>query len=214
MTEFHSMLSKWMVNLLLFMVPDHTSRESLPLTDAEIKRREQRKLLDVFSLEGEAASLAVKMSKFSSYVLSCCKEMVSSITHKHMTNFDPDPEYEFKQLGKIQTECLDWIQTCNIILSGMKTTPTTLMSTEELIGLFGTEALQPKRQLPDRDLSPVESEQPPTERKEDEGWESGSKDTMPEKQTLETEVNFCNGTKREWFLFLSGLSPNPSLNYR
>nr|XP_056700677.1 axonemal dynein light chain domain-containing protein 1 [Euleptes europaea] len=190
MTEFHKMLSKWMVNLLLLMVPDHTSPTSLPLTKAEVMRRAQRKLMDVFKLEGEAISLAAKLSKFSSYVFSCCKEMVTSITCRKMANSDPDPEYEFRQLEKIKTECLDWIQTCSILLSGMKTTPSTLISTEELVGLFGAEALQPKPQLPPppeqiTDSSPEEAEE--AEHEEDEVQESGSKEAVSEKEALETE---------------------------
>lgn len=69
MTEFHNILSKWMVNLLILMVPDHISYDSLPLAPEEKRRQTERKLLDIFRLEGEAASLAVKLSKFSNYVV-------------------------------------------------------------------------------------------------------------------------------------------------
>ncbi|XP_054836310.1 axonemal dynein light chain domain-containing protein 1 [Eublepharis macularius] len=183
MTEFHNILSNWMVNLLLIMVPDHSSRETLPLTDAEVVRQAEHKLLDVFRLEGEAANLAVKFSKFSSYIVSCCKDMVTSITRRKLANFDPDAEYELRQLEKIKTECIDWIQTCSLLLSGMKTTPTTLISTEELISLFGAEALQPKLQLPlhpeqDIDASPEERQEIPEERKKDKIQESGSKEVQ------------------------------------
>ncbi|KAL8178030.1 UNVERIFIED_CONTAM: hypothetical protein K2H54_026115 [Gekko kuhli] len=192
MTEFHNILSKWMVNLLLLMVPDHISHESLPLTDVQAERQAERKLLDVFRLEGEAANLAAKLSKFSHYVVSCCKDMVASITRKKMANYDPDAEYELRQLEKIKTECLDWIQTCNILLSEMKTTPTSLISTEELIALFGEEALKPKPQLPphpeeERDTSPEDGEEAPGEQKKDEVQDSGSKEPVTETEVLETQ---------------------------
>lgn len=58
-----------MVKLLIHMVPDHTTRESLPLTDAEAVRLTEQKLLDVFKLEVDAAGLAAKLSKFSSYLV-------------------------------------------------------------------------------------------------------------------------------------------------
>ncbi|XP_060089034.1 axonemal dynein light chain domain-containing protein 1 [Heteronotia binoei] len=202
MTEFHNILSKWMVNLLLLMVPDHISHESLPLTHSQVAREAERKLLDVFRLEGEAASLAAKLSKFSIYVVSCCKDMVASITRKKFANYDPDAECEWRQLDRIKTECLDWIQTCTILLSGMKTVPTTLISTEELVSLFGEEALQPKPQLSphpeeERDTSPEEAEEAPEEQKKDEVEESGSKEPVTEKDMQETLQKIPTLTAKE-----------------
>ncbi|XP_066481217.1 axonemal dynein light chain domain-containing protein 1 isoform X2 [Tiliqua scincoides] len=148
LTDFHNALNKWMVKLLIHMVPDHTTHESLPLTEAEAARQAEQKLLDVFRLEGEATGLAAKLSKFSSYLVSCCKEMVASVTRKKMAELDSDAGYELRELEKVKTECLDWINTCNLLLSGMKSSPTNLISTEELINMFGTEVIQARRELP------------------------------------------------------------------
>lgn len=42
-------------------------------------------------------------------------------------------------LSFFQTECLDWIETCNLLLSGMKTSPTKLIDQKELMYYFGSE---------------------------------------------------------------------------
>uniref|UniRef100_A0A670HYU2 Axonemal dynein light chain domain containing 1 n=1 Tax=Podarcis muralis TaxID=64176 RepID=A0A670HYU2_PODMU len=69
LNDFHNALSKWMVNLLIHMAPDHISRDTLPLTDAEAARQAERKLLNIFKLEGEATGLAAKLSTFSCYIV-------------------------------------------------------------------------------------------------------------------------------------------------
>lgn len=61
-----------MVNLLIHMAPDHISRDTLPLTDAEAARQAERKLLNIFKLEGEATGLAAKLSTFSCYIVRYC----------------------------------------------------------------------------------------------------------------------------------------------
>ncbi|XP_042317322.1 axonemal dynein light chain domain-containing protein 1 isoform X2 [Sceloporus undulatus] len=190
-TDFHNVLSKWMVSLLIHMVPEFISHNTLPLTEAEIARQAEQKMLNLFNLEVEAKSLAAKLSKFSCYIVSCCKEMVASITRKKRAAFEPDADQELQQLEKIKTECLDWIETCNLLLSGMKTSPTTLVSQEELINLFGLEVVQQKRQLPPRPETYLESsfhvqtEQAPKEDKKDK--EAGSEKEMEKPEALESE---------------------------
>ncbi|CAI5776438.1 Axonemal dynein light chain domain containing 1 [Podarcis lilfordi] len=193
LTDFHYALSKWMVNLLIHMAPDHISHDTLPLTDAEAARQAERKLLNIFKLEGEATGLAAKLSTFSCYIVSCCKEMVATITRQKMVTLQPDAEHELQQLGRIKTEFLDWIETCNLLLSGMKTTPTTLISQEDLVGLFGLEVLQLKRQLPPRPEQRVESSSttdvPVEEEKKDKEAVDVLKDqeAAEQKQALEAE---------------------------
>nr|XP_060630424.1 axonemal dynein light chain domain-containing protein 1 [Anolis sagrei ordinatus] len=157
LTDFHNALSKWMASLLIHMVPDFISHNTLPLTEAEAARQAEQKLLNIFNLEVEAKSLAAKLSKFSCYIVSCCKEMVASITRKKMADFDPDADHELQQLEKIKTECLDWIETCNLLLSDMKTSPTTLITQQELVSMFGSEAVMSKRPLPPRPETSLQS---------------------------------------------------------
>ncbi|XP_053246937.1 axonemal dynein light chain domain-containing protein 1-like [Podarcis raffonei] len=127
------------------------------------------------------------------YFLSCCKEMVATITRQKMVTLQPDAEHELQQLERIKTECLDWIETCNLLLSGMKTTPTTLISPEDLVGLFGLEVLQLKRQLPPRPEQRVEisstTDVPVEEEKKDKEAVDVLKDqeAAEQKQALEAE---------------------------
>ncbi|XP_053100162.1 axonemal dynein light chain domain-containing protein 1 isoform X2 [Hemicordylus capensis] len=200
LTDFHNVLNKWMVNLLIHMVPDHITPESLPLTDAQVARQAEHKLLNIFRLEGEAIGLAAKLTKFSSYLVSCCKEMVASVTLRKMASYEPDAEYEVEQLEKIKTECLDWIDTCNLLLSGMKTSPTNLISTEELVNLFGTEVLQPKRELPPHPEDVMDSslDQPVDSLKEHtKDEEDSAKGIAETKQVLETEQQPSTSTDQQ-----------------
>uniref|UniRef100_A0A8C7E593 Axonemal dynein light chain domain containing 1 n=1 Tax=Naja naja TaxID=35670 RepID=A0A8C7E593_NAJNA len=157
LTDFHNVLSKWMVNLLMHMVPEHTCPDTIPLSDTEISMQAERKLLNTLNLEKEVMGLAAQMSQFSSYLVSCCKEMVAVATRKKLATSDPNAEYELQQLEKIKTECLDWIETCNLLLSGIKISPTKLIDKKELIYYFGSEVFQQKRKLPPHPEHTMES---------------------------------------------------------
>ncbi|KAJ7332029.1 hypothetical protein JRQ81_014209 [Phrynocephalus forsythii] len=191
LTDFHNVLSKWMVNLLIHMVPEYISHNAVPLSDMEAVRQAEKKMLNIFNLETEATGLAAKLSKFSCYIVSCCKEMVAAITRKKMATFEPDADHELKQLEKIKTECLDWIETCTLLLSGMKTTPTSLISQEELVSLFGLEVLQLQKQLPphpEHDLQSsivIQTEITPEEEKQDR--ETISMKAVQRKEMVESE---------------------------
>nr|XP_020645446.1 axonemal dynein light chain domain-containing protein 1 [Pogona vitticeps] len=191
LTDFHNVLSKWMVNLLTHLVPEYTCHNTLPLSDVEAVRQAEQKMLNIFNLETEATGLAAKLSKFSCYIVSCCKEIVASITRKKMATFEPDADHELKQLEKIKTECLDWIETCTLLLSGMKMTPTSLISQEELVSLFGLEVLQPKKQLPPhpeldlQSLSLIQTEMAPEEDKKD--TETISMKAVQNRELVESE---------------------------
>nr|XP_008116015.1 PREDICTED: axonemal dynein light chain domain-containing protein 1 isoform X2 [Anolis carolinensis] len=188
LTDFHYVLSKWMAKLLIHMVPDSISHHTLPLTEAEAARQAEQKFLNIFNLEIEAKSLAAKLSKFSCYVVSCCKEMVASITRKKMASFEPFADHELQQLEKIKTECLDWIETCNLLLSGMKTSPTTLVSQQELVNLFGIEAVLSKRPLPPRPETPLQSSSFLQTKHDDKTVkEAGMKKEVEMPETLESE---------------------------
>ncbi|ETE66185.1 Axonemal dynein light chain domain-containing protein 1, partial [Ophiophagus hannah] len=141
LTDFHNVLSKWMVNLLMHMMPEHTCPDTIPLSDTEISVQAEHKMLNTLNLEKEVMGLAAQMSQFSSYLVSCCKEMVAVTTRKKLATSDPNAEYELQQLEKIKTECLDWIETCNLLLSGIKISPTKLIDKKELIYYFGSEEM-------------------------------------------------------------------------
>ncbi|NWY05528.1 AXDN1 protein, partial [Nothoprocta ornata] len=138
-TELHRSLTLWLANLLRYMVPDRLCRECPPRQDAE-KEKELR-FLSACKLEEEAEGLVAKISRLSSYIISCCQEIVSTILWKKQSE-DSEDDLELQELNKIKIECCNWIQACNLILSEIKGTPVSFMSLEEMQKLFRSEVLQ------------------------------------------------------------------------
>ncbi|NXD15282.1 AXDN1 protein, partial [Nothocercus nigrocapillus] len=140
-TELHRNLTLWLAHLLRYMVPDRLCRECPPRKDAE-KEKELR-FLSACKLEEEAEGLVAKISRLSSYIISCCQEIVSTILRKKQSE-DSEDDLELQELNKIKIECCNWIRACNLILSEIKGTPVSFMSSEEMQELFGSEVLQLK----------------------------------------------------------------------
>ncbi|NXA42119.1 AXDN1 protein, partial [Eudromia elegans] len=140
--ELHRNLTLWLANLLRYMVPDRLCRECPPRKDAD-KEKELR-FLSACKLEEEAEGLVAKISRLSSYIISCCQEIVSTILRNKQLE-DSEADWELQELYKIKIECCNWIEACNLILSEIKGTPVSFMSLEEMQKLFGSEVLQLKR---------------------------------------------------------------------
>ncbi|KAM9130230.1 axonemal dynein light chain domain-containing protein 1 [Pangshura tecta] len=144
MIDLHKALTMWLVNLLTLMVPDHSSNKGLLENESEAAKDQEIKRLRGYKLEEEAMNLVPKLSRFSSYIMSCCKELVDVIVRKKQAELDSDHDYELRELEKIKTECLDWINTCNLLLSELKGSPVSLLSLEERRNLFGPQETQPQ----------------------------------------------------------------------
>ncbi|TFK06927.1 1-phosphatidylinositol 4,5-bisphosphate phosphodiesterase zeta-1 [Platysternon megacephalum] len=144
MIDLHKAMTMWIVNLLTLMVPDHSSNKGLLENESEAAKDQELKRLRGYKLEEEAMNLVPKLSRFSSYVMSCCKELVDVTVRKKQAELDSDHNYELRELEKIKTECLDWINTCNLLLSEFKGSPVSLLSLEEQRNLFGPQETQPQ----------------------------------------------------------------------
>ncbi|KYO24288.1 axonemal dynein light chain domain-containing protein 1 isoform B [Alligator mississippiensis] len=140
--ELHKALIMWMVNLLRLMVPDRLSSECPLSEDAEAAEK-QLKVFSTCKLEEEAVNLVAKFSRFSSYIISCCKGTVDAIVQKKQSELNLEADYERLQLEKITTECFDWVNACGLLLSEVKGSPVSLLSLEEQTNLFGPQPLQP-----------------------------------------------------------------------
>ncbi|XP_038614175.1 axonemal dynein light chain domain-containing protein 1 isoform X2 [Tachyglossus aculeatus] len=136
-TELHTTMVHWMVNLLIIIVPNHIEKDSLPKTELDISEEKESYDVGISKLELEAIDLAKSLSKFSNYMMSCCNDMVTTLTLKEIALTDSD--YYLKELKKIKVECLNWINTCNLLLSEIKGRGVTLLSPEELENLLGQE---------------------------------------------------------------------------
>lgn len=65
MDELHISMVKWMVNLLLLMVPDFTDQDTLPVLEEENGEKHD---IRVAKLELDAIALAKNLSRYSSHL--------------------------------------------------------------------------------------------------------------------------------------------------
>ncbi|XP_075792966.1 axonemal dynein light chain domain-containing protein 1 isoform X3 [Pelodiscus sinensis] len=153
MTELHKALTMWMVNVLTLMVSDHSSNKGLLESESEAAQDQELKRLSGYYLEEDARNLVSKMSSFSKYIMSCCKEMVEVTVRKKQDELHSDDDSELQELEKIKTECLDWVNTCNFLLSEFKGSPVSLLSSEEKTNLFGPQESRPQMHSDDAESS-------------------------------------------------------------
>ncbi|XP_068807894.1 axonemal dynein light chain domain-containing protein 1 isoform X2 [Struthio camelus] len=146
-TELHRNLTLWLANLLRYMVPDRLCCECPQRTDTDME--EELRFLSACKLEDEAEGLVAKISRLSSYMISCCQEIVGAIVRKKQSETGLQDDAELQELNKIKIECCNWIQACSLILSEIKGAPVSFLSLEELKKLFGSEVLQLKLNLKD-----------------------------------------------------------------
>ncbi|XP_023609764.1 axonemal dynein light chain domain-containing protein 1 [Myotis lucifugus] len=128
MDELHISMTKWMVNLLILMVPDFTDRDSLPELE---KESDEKYDIGVAQLELDAIALAKNLSRYSSYLNSCCKGIVTAIALSIAGNLQKNPAKELHELNNMKKECCEWITTCSQLLSGIKGSKIKLLTDEE-----------------------------------------------------------------------------------
>ncbi|KAG1945757.1 axonemal dynein light chain domain-containing protein 1 isoform X2 [Pimephales promelas] len=110
--SLHTKLIRWMVDLLLLMVPVHYDQEPyLPIPELNV-------IVDVSveKLEEDARNLSGKLDYFSKYITSSCQAVLEEEIRKNIT----DAENELHQLAKLQKECGEWVEACRILLSDVK----------------------------------------------------------------------------------------------
>ncbi|XP_072504622.1 axonemal dynein light chain domain-containing protein 1 isoform X2 [Notamacropus eugenii] len=134
--ELHIAMIKWMVNMLILMIPDYTDEHSLPKTEMDANEEQVRLHTGIAMLELEGMSLAKMLSRFSIYIFSCCKSTVAAIAMKKAASFDANADKEVENLAKIKRECIDWVTTCNLLLSEMKGRKVTLLTSEDTKSLY------------------------------------------------------------------------------
>ncbi|XP_039623737.1 axonemal dynein light chain domain-containing protein 1 isoform X1 [Polypterus senegalus] len=121
----HSRLTQWMVDLLLYVVPDRG--DLLPSSD-DIER-EQAWL----KLKDESQTLAHGLNFFSEFLTCSCKGIIENVVQERRAKNEENPEQELHELEKIQNECNDWKETCQILLVQIKDSPATLSEAESMV---------------------------------------------------------------------------------
>uniref|UniRef100_A0A8D1L846 Axonemal dynein light chain domain containing 1 n=1 Tax=Sus scrofa TaxID=9823 RepID=A0A8D1L846_PIG len=134
MDELHIPMIQWMVNLLILMVPDFPDPDTV--IKLEEKSAEQRDL-GIAKLELDAIALTKKLSQYSSYLSSCCKDMVAAMTPSKASHSGKHPSKELNDLDEMKRECYEWITTCSHLLSGLKGRKIKLLTPEEKRHLLG-----------------------------------------------------------------------------
>ncbi|XP_019502602.1 PREDICTED: axonemal dynein light chain domain-containing protein 1, partial [Hipposideros armiger] len=126
--ELHISMIRWMVNLLILMVPDLTDQDTLPKLEEESTEKHD---IGVAELELDAIALANKLSQYTTYLSSCCKELVTAMALNIASNLQKNPAKDFYDLENMKKECNEWITTCSHLLSGIKGRKVKLLTHEK-----------------------------------------------------------------------------------
>ncbi|KAK3533466.1 hypothetical protein QTP70_023469 [Hemibagrus guttatus] len=187
-SSMHALRTRWMVDLLLLMVPDQCDgQEPHPPPSPELNTFKD---VSFQKLEEDARNLAQKLNYFTKYITSSCQAMVEEMIQKNMTQ--DDAENEIYQLNKLQRECAEWVDICRILLCDLMGRPLELQLPGETVPKFIT----------DLSLS-VESVPSPVEKREEDGSEDEKRSSVLKlighdgqiiKQTLGEETVDTTGT--------------------
>ncbi|XP_077013240.1 axonemal dynein light chain domain-containing protein 1 isoform X2 [Tamandua tetradactyla] len=186
MDELHISMIQWMVNLLILMIPDFTDQDTLPTSE---KKSAERQEIGITRLALDATPLARKLAKYTIYLNSCCKGMVTAMALSKAAHSQKNPNKEFHELDKMKKECFDWIHTCTLLLSEIKGTRIMIMTREEIEHLFGEEDIAKELIEPESDKYFKEDEkskedEKPQEKKEEEEKAKEEPSTSMEKDKI------------------------------
>ncbi|XP_045045081.2 axonemal dynein light chain domain-containing protein 1 isoform X2 [Desmodus rotundus] len=182
MDELHISMIQWMVCLLIVMVPDFPDQDALPGLE---ETRAEKHDIRVATLELDAVALAKKLSKYSRYLNSCCKGMVTAMALSITSNLQKHPTKELHDLRMMKRECYEWITTCSHLLCQMKGKQIKLLTYEEKAHLLEEEDIVKEFTEPETDICFEEDEK---ESKEDKKFEKGLEEEKAERPSTSTET--------------------------
>ncbi|XP_018550856.1 axonemal dynein light chain domain-containing protein 1 isoform X2 [Lates calcarifer] len=114
----HMAQTRWMLDLLLLMVPDHSEDRDQEQDHQYVTN------ISLQTLDEDAKILAEKLDFFSRYITSFCKLILEEQILQ--SPLQAEGENEMNECRKLQRECIDWVETCIILLSGVKGGPVEL----------------------------------------------------------------------------------------
>ncbi|NXN26565.1 AXDN1 protein, partial [Nycticryphes semicollaris] len=179
-SELHQNLALWVVKLLKHMTADRLSWECPQQQESDTETDEELRLLEACKLQHGAEEIVAEMGRLSGSIVSSCHDIVNAIVRKKHSEMDLEADFELEELNKIKTECCNWIQVCNLLLSEIKGTPVSLLDLEKLRNVFGPEELQLKLQLKDTVISSTQEELEAEDAK-------SNRKPITEEQTLEVK---------------------------
>uniref|UniRef100_A0A2K6FRC2 Axonemal dynein light chain domain containing 1 n=1 Tax=Propithecus coquereli TaxID=379532 RepID=A0A2K6FRC2_PROCO len=154
--ELHIAMIQWMVNLLIVMIPDFADQDTLPRSEEEGAEKHD---IGVAQLELDAIALTKKLSQYSSYLSSCCKGLVTTVTLNKAFHSEKGAAKELHELDSMKRECYEWINTCSHLLSDIKGREIKLFTYEETEHLLGEEEAIKLFIEPEIDMSFKEDEE-------------------------------------------------------
>ncbi|XP_019774108.1 axonemal dynein light chain domain-containing protein 1 isoform X8 [Tursiops truncatus] len=184
MDELHIPMVQWMVNFLILMVPDFPDPDTLIKLEEESAEKRD---LGIAKLELDAIALAKMLSRYSIYLSSCCKEMVTAMALSKADHLGKNPTKELNELDKMKRECYEWITTCSHLLSGLKGRKIKLLTREEKWHLLGEEDTVKEVTTPEtgkllkKDEENMEDKKLEEEKEEEKAEEKPSTSTEKEK---------------------------------
>ncbi|XP_026941984.1 axonemal dynein light chain domain-containing protein 1 isoform X4 [Sagmatias obliquidens] len=184
MDELHIPMVQWMVNFLILMVPDFPDPDTLIKLEEESAEKRD---LGIAKLELDAIALAKMLSRYSIYLSSCCKEMVTAMALSKADHLGKNPTKELNELDKMKRECYEWITTCSHLLSGLKGRKIKLLTHEEKWHLLGEEDTVKEVTTPEtgkllkKDEENMEDKKLEEEKEEEKAEEKPSTSTEKEK---------------------------------
>ncbi|XP_036688976.1 axonemal dynein light chain domain-containing protein 1 isoform X2 [Balaenoptera musculus] len=195
MDELHIPMIQWMVNLLILMVPDFPDPDTLIKLEEE---NAEKRDLGIAKLELDAIALAKKLSQYSIYLSSCCKEMVTAMAPSKAGHLEKNPTKELNELDKMKRECYEWITTCSHLLSGLRGRKIKLLTREEKWHLLGEEDTVKELTTPEADKL----------LKEDEEGNMEDKKLEEKKEEEKAEEKPSTSTEKEKLIRVIGVDEN------
>ncbi|XP_059793358.1 axonemal dynein light chain domain-containing protein 1 isoform X3 [Balaenoptera ricei] len=195
MDGLHIPMIQWMVNLLILMVPDFPDPDTLIKLEEESAEKRD---LGIAKLELDAIALAKKLSQYSIYLSSCCKEMVTAMAPSKAGHLEKNPTKELNELDKMKRECYEWITTCSHLLSGLKGRKIKLLTREEKWHLLGEEDTVKELTTPEADKL----------LKEDEEGNMEDKKLEEKKEEEKAEEKPSTSTEKEKLIRVIGVDEN------
>ncbi|XP_060934182.1 axonemal dynein light chain domain-containing protein 1 [Limanda limanda] len=114
-SSLHMAQTRWMLDLLLLMVPDY--REDQDQDQVHEQEHQYITNISLQTLDKDAKFLTQKLDYFSKYISSFYKLILEETTFQYQAEEENEMNDSCR---KLQRECVDWRQTCVILLSGVK----------------------------------------------------------------------------------------------
>ncbi|XP_023125674.2 axonemal dynein light chain domain-containing protein 1 [Amphiprion ocellaris] len=117
-SSVHMAQTRWMLDLLILMVPDQNEEEN------EEQDNHYTAKISLQTLDDDARMLTGKLDYFSSYISSSCTLIVEQQVVPNLRK--AEDENVMNECKNLQRECVDWVETCMILLSGVHDRPVEL----------------------------------------------------------------------------------------